>query len=367
MAVNTDLNSGKRNPPINLLYFIPNRMLKNFLFYILLSTITIQCFSQNPVAENGQLQIIGHQLCNKQGNPVQLRGMSMFGLMHMPECVTFQSFKLLKDEWKANVVRVPVYMANYSNQNNYNQNPEWNNVLIDSTIKWSERLGIYCIIDWHNDRYGSPNDSNHKKADVFFRLMSSKYAGKKNIIYELFNEPYGETISWDTIASYANRIMPIIRKNDPKAIILVGCSVWDQKLESIDPGKLNDTKNVMYTFHFYANSHQSLYTIFASQIHRIPVFVSEWGTCESSGLGSFDFNTSNRFLNTMRQDVFDKDTVTISWCNFSYGDKEESTSALKPFSCKNGLWSNTTPQGDFIKYWIKNNKSPASNSIIRAK
>jgi aryl-phospho-beta-D-glucosidase BglC (GH1 family) len=338
-------------------------MKRAFLFF--LSIVLSVCFSfaQNTVAENGQLQVIGHQLCNEHGKPVQLRGMSMFGLMHMPECVSWQSFKLLKEEWEANVIRVPVYMANYSNSNNYNQNPEWNNALIDSTIKWSERLGVYCIIDWHNDRFGSPDDPNHKKADSFFKLMSTKYSGKKNVIYELFNEPYGESVTWDTIATYANRIMPIIRKNDPKAIILIGTPRWDQMLETVDSRKLNDTKNVMYTFHFYANSHQSLYPMFAGQIHRIPVFVSEWGTCESSGMGNLDLDTSSKFLNTMKQDILNRDTVSVSWCNFSYGDKAESTSALKPRSCADGLWDNRTPGGDFIKYWIKNNRS--SEIIIK--
>jgi endoglucanase len=336
-------------------------MIKKLLICLFAVLFPCDTFSQNPVAENGQLQVIGHQLCNEQGKPYQLRGMSMFGLMHMPECLSYNSVKVLREDWNSNVVRVPVLMANYSNSNNYNQNPTFNNLLIDSMVIWSERLGLYCIIDWHNDRYGSPDDSNHKKADAFFNLMSTKYKGKKNVIYELINEP-GETITWDTIASYANRIMPIIRKNDPKAIILIGCPVWDQKLETVDTRKLNDTKNVMYTFHFYANSHQSLYPMFASQIHRIPVFVSEWGTCESSGTGNLDLNTSSIFLNTMKQHVLDKDTVTISWCNFSYGDKAESTSALKPHSCADGLWDNTTPGGDFIKYWIKNNQAPENAS-----
>ena len=333
--------------------------MKKIIIWFLLYTLFVSAsMAQNPVAENGQLQVIGHQLCNEQGKPCQLRGMSMFGLMHMPECVTFQSFRLLKEEWNANVVRVPVLMANYSNPNNYNQNPEWNNALIDSTLKWSVRLGIYCIIDWHNDRYGSPDNSNHKGADAFFKLMSTKYAGKKNVIYELFNEPYGETVTWDTIASYANRIMPIIRKNDPKAMILIGTPVWDQKLETVDISKLNDYKNVMFTFHFYATSHKSLYPMFASQIHRIPVFVSEWGTCESSGMGSLDTATSSLYLNTMKQSIHKKDTVTVSWCNFSYGDKAESTSVLKPHSCSDGLWNNTTPGGEFIRHWLQYNKAP---------
>jgi hypothetical protein len=333
-------------------------MKKKILLSLGLAFLAGVSFSQNPVAENGQLQVIGHQLCNEQGKSLQLRGISMFGLMHMPECLTYNSFKTLKEDWNSNVVRIPVYCANYSNSNNYNQNPEWNNTLIDSIVNWSERLGIYCIIDWHNDRYGSPNDINHKGADAFFSLMSHKYAGKKNIIYEIFNEPYKELITWDTIAQYANRIIPIIRKNDPKAIILVPTPNWDQKLETVDTKKLNDNKNLMFTFHFYAASHKSLYPLFEEQIHRIPVFVSEWGTCESSGMGILDTATSSRFLSTMRKHVSNGDTVSISWCNFSYGDKAESTSALKPLSCADGLWNNTTGGGDFIKHWIMYNSAP---------
>ena len=328
--------------------------------FICLSTVLLSAsvFSQNPVAENGQLQVVGHQLCNEQGKAFQLRGMSLFALMHLPQCITYNGFKTLKEDWNSNIVRAPIYMANYSSKNNYNESPEWNNTFIDSIVTWSERLGLYCIIDWHNDRYGSPNDPQHKGSDAFFELMSKKYAGKKNIIYEIINEPYGKTVSWDTIVNYANRIMPIIRKNDPKAIILVGCSEWDQKLEKIDTAKLKDNKNVMFTFHFYAASHRSLYNTFASQIHRIPVFVSEWGTCTSSGAGAIDTNTSSLFLRTMKQHISNNDTVTVSWCNFSFGDKDESASSLKPNSCYSGLWNNTTTEGTFVKYWLQNNSAP---------
>jgi aryl-phospho-beta-D-glucosidase BglC (GH1 family) len=333
-------------------------MLKIFRLYFTLTLFVNVSFSQNPVAENGRLQVIGHQLCNEQGKPYQLRGMSHFGLMHMPECLAYNSFKVLRDDWNSNVLRAPVYMANYSSPNNYNQNPGFNNALIDSIVTWSEKLGVYCIIDWHNDRYGSPDDPNHKRSDAFFELMSTTYGGRKNIIYEIFNEPYGASITWDTIAAYANRIVPIIRRNDPTAIILIGTPEWDQQLETVDVKKLNDTTNVMFTFHFYAVSHKSLYPMFAHQIHRIPVFVSEWGTCESSGMGMNDTAVSSMFLETMKQHVADEDTVSISWCNFSYGDKKESTSALLPLSCKNGLWNNTTPEGDFIKYWLIHNSAP---------
>jgi hypothetical protein len=60
----------------------------------------------------------------------------------------------------------------------------------------------------------------------------------------------------------------------------------------------------------------------------------------------------------MKQHISNNDTVSISWCNFSYGDKDESASALKPNSCTGGLWNNTTAEGSFVQYWITHNKAP---------
>jgi hypothetical protein len=103
--------------------------------------------------------------------------------------------------------------------------------------------------------------------------------------------------------------------------------------------------------------------MFTQQIHRIPVFVSEWGTCESSGSGRADTASSSLFLEAMKQNVRDADTVSISWCNFSYGDKDETASSLKPNSCNGGLWNNTTTEGDFVKYWLIHNSAPVIGSM----
>jgi len=338
--------------------------MKKHLFVAVLTILMGKCYAQNPVAENGKLQVIGHQLCNEKGQPFQLTGMSMFALMHLPQCITYDGFKVLKEDWNCNVLRTPIYISNYSNNRNYNQSPDWNNQMIDSIVNWSEKLGVYCIIDWHvNDPVGNPCDPIYDRSDAFFELMSTKYAGKKHVIYELCNEPSGNAVTWDSISTYANRIIPIIRKNDPKSLIIVGTPNWSQKLETVNVSKLKDSKNVMYAFHFYAKSHAVLYSGFVSQIHRIPVFVTEWGTCESSGAGGIDTATSNLFIRAMNRHVSNKDTVYISWCNFSYGDKNESASSLVPNSCDNKLWNNTTTDGDFIKYWLIHKKAPDFTGI----
>jgi endoglucanase len=235
------------------------------------------------------------------------------------------------------------------NKHNYYYDPLYNKALVDSIVRWSEKLGIYCIIDWHILKQGNPNAKIQSGADDFFREMSNKYAHKPHVLYEICNEPNGDDVTWDIIASYANRIIPIIHKNSPKAIVIVGTSQWSQLLNEVKPSKLVDTLNVMYAFHFYAASHENLLPMFLKEIHRIPVFTSEWGACESSGNGNVNFNVSRSYIDAMRQHVLDGDTITISWCNFSYSDVDETASSLKPNSCSKKQWNNMTPTGFFIR------------------
>jgi aryl-phospho-beta-D-glucosidase BglC (GH1 family) len=315
-----------------------------------------QVFAQTPVEKNGKLQVIGHQLCNEHGNPIQLKGMGMFGIMHFPECITYDGLKTLKNDWNANVMRLPVIVADYSNTKDYNTNPQWNKNIIDSVVTWTEEFGMYCIIDWHVLKVGNPNDPEHSGADAFFEEMSLKYKNKKHVLYEICNEPNG--VTWSIVANYANRMIPIIHSNDPDAIIIVGSTGWASEIEKVDPTKLVDTKNVLYAFHFYAASHGHKYDILMECLHKIPVFVSEWGVGDYTGDGFFDKTTSDKFLKAFEKHISNNDTVTISWCNFSYADKDETASALKPGSCSSELWNNTTTEGEYLKKWIQGGATP---------
>ena len=325
-----------------------------FKVLVILSVLTIHNgFCQNFIKQNGRLQVIGHQLCNESGKPVQLRGFSTHNTTFCPECVSYGALKSNRDFWGVNCVRAAIYTDDWWNNNSYNKNPEYNKAMVDSIVRWSEMLGIYCIIDWHILTHGNPNSKIHAGADAFFEEMSAKYANKTHIIYELCNEPNGKAVTWDTIADYSNRIMPVIRKNDSRSVIIIGTPQWCQELDKVDPHKLKDTGNVMYAFHFYAATHQGLLPMFEEQIHRIPVFISEWGVCESNGNGKLDENTSAEYLKAMKKHIYKGDTVTTSWCLFSFGDKNETSSVLKPNSCKAKQWENMTPTGEFIIRWFK--------------
>ena len=57
------------------------------------------------------LQVVGTQLCDQAGNPVQLRGVSTHGLAWYPAYVNPAFFTELRRAWNANVVRLALYTA----------------------------------------------------------------------------------------------------------------------------------------------------------------------------------------------------------------------------------------------------------------
>ena len=59
----------------------------------------------------GKLSVKGTQLVDKNGNAVQLRGVSTHGLAWFPQYVNEDLFRELRQEWKANVVRLAMYTA----------------------------------------------------------------------------------------------------------------------------------------------------------------------------------------------------------------------------------------------------------------
>jgi endoglucanase len=61
--------------------------------------------------EHGRLQVIGRNLCSGEGKPVQLRGMSTMGLQWQGEVVNDRALAALAEDWKADVVRLALYVG----------------------------------------------------------------------------------------------------------------------------------------------------------------------------------------------------------------------------------------------------------------
>lgn len=273
-------------------------------------------------ASAGRLHVKGTKLVDKKGHEVQLRGVSTHGLSWYPQYVNDKCFAQLHDKWGANVVRLAMYTEEY---NGYCSGDAKNRSDLKKLIKKGVRLAkkhkMYVIVDWHILSDGNPN-SLKKEAKAFFREMSREFKGYNNVIYEICNEPNNGT-SWKEIKSYARSVISTIRKNDKKAVIVVGTPTWSQDVDqaAADPIKGD---NIMYALHFYAATHKAdLRNKMTAAINKgLPVFVTEYGICDASGNGAIDKREADRWIQTM-------DEYGVSYIAWNLSNKQESSSIIK--------------------------------------
>ncbi|MEU6719981.1 cellulase family glycosylhydrolase [Nonomuraea sp. NPDC046802] len=302
-----------------------------------------------PVQANGQLTVCGVRLCNQSGKQIQLRGMSSHGLQWYYQCLNTASLDALANDWKADVLRISMYIQ----EDGYETNPRLFTDRVHNLIEQATARGMYAIIDWHMLDPGDPN-YNLSRAKTFFTEIAQRHNGKNNLLYEIANEPSG--VSWSTIRNYAHQIIPVIRQYDPEAPIIVGTRAWsslgvsDGATETEVINNPVNAANIMYTFHFYAASHGSEYLNALSRAaDRIPMFVTEFGTQEYTGDGSNNFTRSQQYLDLMAQ-------KKISWVNWNFSDDERSGAVFTEGTCPGGPYAGTSrlkPAGAWIRDRIR--------------
>ena len=302
-----------------------------------------------PVATHGQLSVKGTQLVDKNGNGYQLRGMSTHGITWFPDFINENSFRTLRDDWNTNVVRLAMYVDEWGNGQCYMKNKDGSRQLLEKGVDICIKLGMYVIIDWHVLNPGDPT-AYTDEAISFFNDMSKKYANYPNIIYEIVNEPNGNATWGGVIKPYAEKVIPVIRKNDKDAVIIVGTPTWSQDIDQALADPL-DFDNVMYALHFYAATHTDWLRERTEKCVAggLPIFVSEFGCCDASGNGGNDFGQTEKWLKLL-------DKYGISYCNWNLANKNESSSCFRESAKADGNWSDSdySEGGAWIRKWFRN-------------
>lgn len=272
------------------------------------------------------LHVEGTHLCDKNGKTVQLRGVSTHGLSWFPQYVNQKLFKELHDKWGANAIRLALYTEEYNGYCSGDANNRKGlKKLVKNGVKYATKAGMYVIIDWHILSDGNPK-THQKEAKAFFKEMSKTFRNYNNVIYELCNEPNGGT-DWKTIKSYANKIIPVIRKNDKDAIIVVGTPTWSQELDKALESPIKK-KNIMYTLHFYSATHKADLRNRTKKVLKagLPVFATEFGISEASGNGRISKKGGKKWLSLL-------DKYHVSYIAFNLSNKDESCSLIRS-SCQ---------------------------------
>ena len=314
-------------------------------------TVNERIIGANGVDVHGKLSVNGADLVDKNGEKVQLYGMSTHGIAWFPQYINYDTFITLRDELNTNCVRIAMYTAE-SGGYCTNGDKESLKTLVKNGINLAVDLDMYVIIDWHvlNDNPSNPSmngDPNFfiEEAKAFFSEMSALYKDRDNVLYEICNEPNGIGVTWNVIKNYANEIIPIIRANNPDAIILVGTPTWSQDIHLALQSPL-EFDNIMYSLHFYAATHRDSLRqrLDNSVLNGLPVFVNEFAICSASGDGGNDFESGRLWMELIMKH-------NLSFIAWNIANKAESSSIFVPGSMKISDWTDDdlTEWGKWIK------------------
>lgn len=299
------------------------------------------------VERYGQLQVIGTNLCNEAGEPVQLRGMSSHGLHWHGKYANRDVLTWLRDDWNAQLWRAAMYLT----EGGYMTGKALKFKVIDS-VDAAIDVGMYVLIDWHVHRDQDPN--TYKKESLeFFAEMAQTYGSYPNVIYEICNEPNGDHVTWSGhIKPYAEEVIAEIRKYDPDNIIIVGTPTWSRDVDVAADDPITGYDNIMYTLHFYAGSHgdELMAKAEAAMEKGIAIFATEWGTTLETG-DQFHPDKTIPWLSFMRKH-------NISWANWSVNNKGEDSGILVFNADRNGKggWTDEdlSPSGKFMRRVLRN-------------
>lgn len=148
-------------------------------------------------------------------------------------------------------------------------------------------------------------------------------------------------------------MIPIIRKNSPDSLIIVGGINYASSIDGFIEEPL-PYKNVLYSLHYYPGLTDENW--FKDQIRRaeknsIGVFVTEWGfTLSSEEPGYEDQKLQiEKMLEWLNKHQ-------ISWTNWSYSDKSEPYSFFRPDIGFKPDWTeeDLTSTGQFVLDQLQN-------------
>lgn len=321
-----------------------NRVLKPMMvsIFLFMFSVSLHAAEGGIVRKQGQLRVDGTKLVSQSGDLVILRGMSLFWSQWMGNFYNEDCVEWLAEDWHCTLIRAAMGVEH----GGYLEYPDVEIAKVSKVVDACIDLGIYVIVDWHDHR----GEAHVSEAVSFFSKIAEKYGDCPNVIYEIYNEPL--QVSWsDVVKPYADTVIAAIREIDPDNLIIVGTPTWSQDVDSVFLDPLMDS-NVLYALHFYAGTHLTLRSKALTAIQNgLPLFVSEFGTCNADGNGDVNVEEMEAWMQFMEDHG-------ISWCNWSIADKAETSAALSAGASPKGGWKEDeiTLSGKLIKNYLQCNK-----------
>jgi len=333
---------------------------KHAVLFVILLSFFVTGYSQTPVAAHGELSIQGNKMKDEHGNDYQLRGMSLYWSNWQSWVWNYNVIKWLRDDWNVNVIRAAMAANETDDNSDYMHRPEMEEHKMRIVIEACIDLGIYVVVDWHSHNAHTAAGEKEAAQDFFTRIVKD-YGSYPNVLFEVYNEP--KDGNWGAVKAYNEAIISTIRQAGSDNIVVAGTPFYSQQVGDATSDPISGD-NIAYSFHYYAGSpeHNNLRSsqLFkASDNNNKYVFVTEFGTCSSSGDGGVDPGNSETWWQLL-------DERGISWCNWAVSTIDEAASIVKPGSSFEGNWtsSDLTQSGNIVRQKLRGYPTdPVPNDI----
>ena len=234
----------------------------------------------SPLAINGQLHVCGVHLCNQSGTAIQLRGMSTpRPAVRSRTATTPPRWTRCANDWQADFIRIAMYVQ----EGGFETDPAGFTNKVNGAGR--QGRGPRPVRDRRlpHPHAGRPQLQPGPGQDLLRRRRGRATPAKKNVLYEIANEPNG--VSWAAHQELRRAGHPGDPGERPGRVVIVGTRGWSSLGVSDGANATEivndpvDATNIMYTFHFYAASHGDDYR---AEVPRaapeLPLFVTEFGT-----------------------------------------------------------------------------------------
>lgn len=273
----------------------------------------------------GSLQVQNGKLCDQEGTPIQLKGVSTHAVTRTEPFLNEDLIREMREDWGVNVLRLSMYVLAQDGYTKSEYYRDKNIELVKKGIELATANDLYALVDWHVLEDQNPLTYQNEALE-FFDLIADEYADSPNVLYEICNEP--NNTEWSDIKSYADAVIPVIRSHNPDAVIICGTPAWSQGVDQALADPL-DYENVMYTLHYYSATHKDELRdrMISCAEAGLPIFVTEYGVCASSGGFPRDLEEADRWMDAL-------DQYGISSCIWCLAKNGEACCLLSPQTTK---------------------------------